>query len=54
MALNLFISVCLAIAGTLVSAAFGLSSGICALIGIAIFVVYWIGLVIVVSLEDLF
>lgn len=50
---HLFVSICLAIAGTLVSAAFGVSSGMAALIGLLIFAAYW-GVCIIVVDSDLF
>jgi hypothetical protein len=53
MGLHLFISICLAVAGTLVSAAFGIETWMCALIGLIIFGLYWGVCVIWVSLEDI-
>lgn len=50
---HLFISICLGVAGTLVSAAFGLSSNVAALIGLIIFLAYW-GVWIIVIDSDLF
>lgn len=38
---HLFFSICLGIAGTCVSAAFGLGSELSALIGLIIFMAYW-------------
>lgn len=41
MGIHWFISIALAIAGTLVSAAFGVDNYVAALIGVVIFLAYW-------------
>jgi hypothetical protein len=53
MGLHLFISVCLGIVGTLVSAAFGLTPGMSALVGLVVFLLYWGVCIIIVDLDDL-
>ncbi len=53
-ALHLFISTALAVAGGLVAAAFGVSAGMSALVGLIIFGIYWGVCVICVNLDDLF
>lgn len=54
MGLHVFISICLGIVGALVSAAFGLTPGLSALIGLIIFCLYWGVCVIWINLDDLF
>lgn len=41
MSFHLFVSVALAVAGTLVSSAFGMETHVAALIGLVIFLAYW-------------
>jgi len=52
MGIHIFISVCLGIAGALVSAAFGVTPQLSALIGLIIFGLYWGVCIFVVDLGD--
>lgn len=51
---HLFISICLALAGGCIAAAFGVGSGTAAIIGVLIFLVYWGVCTLWVHVDDLF
>lgn len=54
MGFHLFVSICLAIVGTLVSAAFGVGAGLAALIGVIVFLAYWGVLVVWINVDEFF